>query len=105
MTFYLANDGQNHLYRNDGDGTFTSMTSADVGPIVSTQGNSWGAAWADYDNDGFLDAIVINAAFGGNPGSLNALYHNTGLERESLGQHPRGRHRVEPLGDRGRRSA
>ncbi len=53
------------------------MTSADVGPIVSTQGNSWGAAWADYDNDGFLDALVINAAFGGNPGSPNALYHNT----------------------------
>ncbi|MEP0547439.1 MAG: FG-GAP-like repeat-containing protein [Rhodothermales bacterium] len=76
LDLLVANGGLDKLYRNDGDGTFTSMTSADVGSIVSTSGNSWGAAWADYDNDGFLDAVVVNAATGPG-GNSNALYRNT----------------------------
>ncbi len=67
----VANGGLDKLYRNNGDGTFTTLTQAEAGSIVSTPGNSWGAAWADYNNDGFLDAIVINSS------TANYLYQNT----------------------------
>lgn len=46
------------LYHNNGNGTFTDVT-ADAG--VQNAGR-WaaGAAWFDYDRDGFLDLIICN---------------------------------------------
>ena len=47
----------NHLFRNNGDGTFTDVTArAGVGD------SRWstGAAFGDYDNDGKLDLFVAN---------------------------------------------
>jgi hypothetical protein len=43
------------LLRNNGDGTFTDVTKEAglLAPVHSTS-----AAWADYDNDGFLDLFV-----------------------------------------------
>lgn len=62
------------LYHNNGDGTFVQMTE---GSIVNTVGYSPSCAWADYDNDGFLDLFVSNGAF--TIGSHNNfLYHNDG---------------------------
>ncbi|MFC2076467.1 FG-GAP-like repeat-containing protein, partial [candidate division KSB1 bacterium] len=59
----------NLLYRNNGDGTFTDVAgTAGVADI----GNGRGVAWADYDNDGYLDLYLSEA---GNP---NRLYHNNG---------------------------
>ncbi len=43
------------LLRNNGDGTFTDVTH-EAGLLAPT--NSTSAAWADYDNDGFLDLFV-----------------------------------------------
>ena len=46
------------LYHNNGDGTFTDVTSrAGVGNV-----RKWGssAAWFDYDNDGLLDLVIAN---------------------------------------------
>jgi hypothetical protein len=43
------------LLRNNGDGTFTDVTR-EAG--LSAPVNSTSAAWADYDNDGFLDLFV-----------------------------------------------
>jgi hypothetical protein len=65
----------NHLYHNNGDGTFTRVLT---GSIVNDGGRSPGCAWADYDNDGFLDLFVSNGAFVGNTGQNNFLYHNDG---------------------------
>ena len=45
------------LYRNNGDNTFTE-TSFDVGLIYT--GNILGAAWGDYNNDGWLDLYIAN---------------------------------------------
>jgi hypothetical protein len=45
------------LYRGNGDGTFTSITS---GPVVTSGGTSLGCAWGDADNDGDPDLVVAN---------------------------------------------
>ena len=70
--FFANNSGQNNaLYHNNGDGTFSKVTT---GSIVNDGGNSAGCAWGDYDNDGFLDLFVPNWQ-GSRP---NFLYHNDG---------------------------
>ena len=55
---FVTNYGQNLLYRNDGDGTFTDVTT-EAG-IVGEPRFSAGCAFADYDNDGWLDLVVVN---------------------------------------------
>ena len=54
---YLTNFGKNQLYRNNGDGTFTDVTShAGVG-----DGNwSVSASFGDFNLDGYLDLYVAN---------------------------------------------
>jgi enediyne biosynthesis protein E4 len=58
----------NYLYRNNRDGSFSKITT---GAIVTDAGESLFSTWGDFDNDGFLDAVV-----GRNPGVL--FYHNNG---------------------------
>lgn len=75
LDLFVANANQkNFLYHNSGDGTFTKITT---GAIVNDIGYSWGAAWADYDNDGNLDLFVANGPPNG-PGQNDFLYHNNG---------------------------
>jgi hypothetical protein len=58
----------NHLYRNNGNGTFTDVTDqAGVSPDMF----SFAVSAADYDNDGFVDLIV--SGYG-----KVILYHNRG---------------------------
>jgi len=47
----------NHLYRNDGNGKFTDVTAA---AGVGGDSFSFGAAAADFDNDGLTDLIVTS---------------------------------------------
>ena len=60
----------NFLYKNNGDGTFTKITS---GSIVNDIGSSRSNAWGDYDNDGWQDLFVVNFE-----GINDFLYHNNG---------------------------
>ncbi|MFY0600682.1 MAG: VCBS repeat-containing protein [Cyclobacteriaceae bacterium] len=61
------------LYRNNGDGTFTDVTSeAGFQPI--NECHNVGATWFDYDNDGFIDLFIPK--FGQCENSR--LYHNNG---------------------------
>ena len=74
IDLYVCNSGsgeqsKNFLYRNDGNGVFTRILEGD---IVTDQDWSLSAAWADYDNDGFLDLYVANFI------QENRLYHNNG---------------------------
>jgi hypothetical protein len=78
------NGEKNYLYHNNGDGTFTRVMSGDiVNDIASTTSNcscgSYGCAWGDYDNDGFLDLYVGNEGSPDiQPTVVNFLYHNNG---------------------------
>jgi enediyne biosynthesis protein E4 len=47
------------LYRNNGDGTYTDMTFA-AGLGINTDALGWGAMFADVDNDGWPDLLVVN---------------------------------------------
>jgi hypothetical protein len=51
----------NVLFRNNGDGTFADV-SAKAG-ITSAPGKGLGVAFADYDDDGFIDVYVANDSF------------------------------------------
>ncbi len=48
------------LFHNDGNGKFTDIT-ADAG-LQNAERWAAGAAWFDYDRDGFLDLVVCNYA-------------------------------------------
>ncbi len=62
--------GNNNLFRNNGDGTFTKMTIA--GPLVTATQNGRSANWVDVNNDGWLDLFTCNQ-FG-----QDLLYINNG---------------------------
>jgi hypothetical protein len=52
-------DDTSTLYRNNGDGTFTDATFA-AGLGLHTQYLGWGAAFLDFDNDGWPDVLTVN---------------------------------------------
>jgi len=55
---YVGNEfGQNALYRNNRDGTFTQV-AAEASAL--DRGAAMGVTWGDYDNDGDLDLFVSN---------------------------------------------
>lgn len=74
----------NQMFHNNGDGTFTDVTKqSGIGEDCCTTV----AAWADYDNDGYLDLYVgryldprkdIPTTFYARNGEPNQLYHNNG---------------------------
>jgi hypothetical protein len=80
---YVGNFGNNVLYRNNGDGTFTDVTAM---AGVQGFGRTLSVAWGDYDGDSFLDIYVANHINGRglpldlypNPTLRDYLYHNNG---------------------------
>jgi enediyne biosynthesis protein E4 len=56
------------MYRNNGDGTFTDITTASG--LDRTDGKALGVVFADYDSDGRMDLFVANDL------TRNFLYHN-----------------------------
>jgi hypothetical protein len=81
LDLFVANRlSPNFLYDNNGDGTFTRITS---GHVVMDNDDSRGSTWVDYDNDGDLDLFVANYNFiddndPQNDGEIDALYENQG---------------------------
>jgi enediyne biosynthesis protein E4 len=58
----------NRLYRNNGDGTFSDVSTASG--IAAHRGKGMGIAIADYDHDGWMDIFVANDTV------ANFLFHN-----------------------------
>ena len=54
---YVTQLGSNHLYHNQGDGTFIDVTRT---AGVAVRSWSTAAAFVDYDGDGRLDLLVVN---------------------------------------------
>lgn len=83
LDIYITSGGTNgftcfhRLYRNNGNNTFTDVAGT-ARVRDTTDGGAWdgfGAAWGDYDLDGYLDLAV--AGWVGGSGS-NRLFHNQG---------------------------
>jgi hypothetical protein len=95
---FVANAGQNVLYRNNGDGTFSDATKGSGLDRKPKDLLSVCAAFFDYDNDGLLDLVVTHYTYWSPesdrrctaqdgeiycfPGTYksvaNSLYHNLG---------------------------
>lgn len=114
---FLAGVNRNQLFHNNGDGTFTDVTAkAGLEGIHPHLGKTWSisAGWFDYDNDGYLDLMVVNYVqwspqhepscfFGkirgycspsGYEGEPSMLFHNNGdgtftdvSEKSGIGKH------------------
>ncbi|MEM6793222.1 MAG: CRTAC1 family protein [Acidobacteriota bacterium] len=52
----------NTLYRNQGNGTFDDVTSTAGLGTPSWDGTGFGAGFLDFDNDGWLDVLIVNGA-------------------------------------------
>lgn len=61
---------RNSLLKNNSDGTFTDVT--EISGLLSGEHRTHSAAWADYDNDGFLDLFV------GHEETPSQLFRNNG---------------------------
>jgi hypothetical protein len=59
----------NHLYHNNGDGTYTRVREGDI----ATDGGCLASTWADFDNDGDLDCYASRPFL-----KHNLLYVNNG---------------------------
>ncbi|UCC43378.1 MAG: CRTAC1 family protein [Candidatus Zixiibacteriota bacterium] len=73
LDIYVGNSAtyeNNFLYHNEGDGTFTKITTD---PIANVMARSYSHAWGDYDNDGDEDVYVGRHNY-----STNLLYTNNG---------------------------
>ncbi len=64
------------LYRNLGNGHFKDV-SAQAGPGITERFSSRGAAFGDYDNDGGMDALILNM------NDLPSLLHNVGGNKQN----------------------
>ncbi|MGH9501276.1 MAG: FG-GAP-like repeat-containing protein [Terriglobales bacterium] len=97
---YVANDfGRSNLYRNQGNGTFTAVSSA---AGVEDAGAGMSACWLDYDNDGNQDIYVANMwSAAGQRVSEQKIFHENDPEniRALYRRHARGNSLYRNQGD------
>ena len=90
----FANDF-NVLYHNDDGRTFTDVTTAVGLTLPSTPFLGWGTDFLDYDNDGWLDLLVVNGHI--YPAADKFPWNTSYAQRALLFRNVNGR-RFEDLG-------
>jgi hypothetical protein len=66
----LTGEGAN-LYINDGSAGFRDASAASSLGALSLPYTGWGTAWFDFDNDGWLDLLMVNGTIIANEGRTN----------------------------------
>ncbi len=74
---FSLGDFTNRLYRNEGNGTFHEITSAAF-PSNPANVPTLGAAWEDFDNDGWIDVYWVNSGDIETGNVPNVLWRNNG---------------------------
>ena len=73
--FVTSNIDTNRLYENDGNLSFTNITNS--AGLMTSDHRTFGASWGDYNNDGWLDLIILSRNLDENS-IANILYKNNG---------------------------
>jgi tetratricopeptide (TPR) repeat protein/peroxiredoxin len=97
---YVANDfGRSNLYRNNGNGTFSAVSSE---AHVNDVGAGMSASWLDYNNTGKPDIYVSNMwSAAGSRVTEQAIFHEKDSEeiRANYSRHMRGNWMYRNLGN------
>lgn len=79
LDYYATNIGLNHLYVNNGDGTFSDGTAAagveDIWVRDGFYTVGWGTAFVDLDNDSWQELLVSNGHIPAAPFIRNDIYN------------------------------
>ncbi|WP_354623070.1 FG-GAP-like repeat-containing protein [Psychromonas sp. MME2] len=70
-----TSDSSYELLKNNGDGTFTNV-SKETGILTPARGRA--PRWADFDNDGHLDLLLVNAKTPNSTSPQQLFYRNNG---------------------------
>src|SRR5438034_1834389 len=75
----LGSGNANLLYHNNGDGTFTNVAAAEGVELEDNTSLHKGAAWVDYNNDGFPDLVIKDGIYPGTGAfGFHRLFKNNG---------------------------
>ena len=65
-----------HLYKNNGNGTFTKILTGDIADSNANTG--WGCVWGDINNDTYPDLLIAVASGFGGVSHVNRFFYNNG---------------------------
>ena len=74
LLFLGGPQATNIVLHNNGNGTFTDISA--TSGLAGLPVNNFSASWGDYDNDGYLDVVIVDHADCSGKNSGVHLYHN-----------------------------